>query len=653
MKTNRYTRAALLALVVFPAWLAHASDVRTWAPLDPKDLKVTAFKAVPGADAVMLLYVNEMDDVKHEEFIYSRIKVLAESGKRFGTVEIPVTDKTSIKELYARTVHSDGSIVNLASEPFDKVVVKGRGFRVRVKAFTLPEVTTGSIIEYRYELHYGDKLLRRHEWDIQHEVFTVKEKFSLRYDKHYSIRSLPTAGYTRAPEIDTKAGIARMEVEDVAPFDEEEQMPPEDSYKTRIRFFYTFAFMSSPSAYWYEVGSAIGRNLNAYIGDSKEIKAAAADAIGTETDPVKKLQKLYARAQQIRNLSYERHRTEAEHKKEELKDNKNVADVLKHGYGDRNEITALFVALARSAGFKSSVVFVSSRQEQIFDREVLDFSQLDSEIAMVRMTGKAPLLLDPGTRFCPYGLLRWMRTGTAAMDMDDPGNLVATPGAGSESAVISRSADMALAADGSLKGEVRVEFSGGDALERRLDALDTDSAGRKRELEDELKLSLPFNAKVELTASQGWDTAEGPLTAIFSVEVPDFASAAGKRLLVPAALFRPRNKTVLKNGPRKFPVYFHYAFLETDSLLIKVPEGYSVETLPAPQSAKTRFSAYSITPASAANGLDIQRSLKLNGVFFQPDKYDELRNFFSSVQAGDEAQTVLRTKPIAEQSKTD
>jgi Domain of Unknown Function with PDB structure (DUF3857)/Transglutaminase-like superfamily len=639
-----------LFLVVVPA--AAGEEVRSWAPLDPQELKMTEFTPLPGAEAVLLFFANEIDDVSHKEFFYSRIKILTDGGKRFATVEFPLVAKTSLADFYARTIHPDGSITEFVGQPYDKVVVKARGVRLRVQSFTLPQVTVGSIIEYRYELHYGDKNLRHHEWTVQHDLYALKERFSLRYDKHYSVRWLPTQGFTKSPENDLKAGILRMEAENIAPFEPEDQMPPEDSYKVRVRLFYTSAFMSFPSAYWYQVGRWWSEAIDYYIGNHKEIKAAADAAIGGETDPERRLRKLYERAQQIRNLTYERHRTQQEHKQEDLKTNKNVLDVLKHGYGDRNEITRLFVALARSAGFTASVVFVSSREERLFDREVLSFSQLDSEVASVWVNGKA-IFLDPGTRFCPYRLMRWMRTGTAAMDMRDPGNLIPTPGAGHEAALISRSADLRLTSDGAIKGEVHIEFSGADALERRLAALDTDEAGRKKELEDELKQWLPANAKVNMTASSGWEDEHGAITAIFNIEVPEFASVAGKRLLIPAVLFQPKKSRVFKKGPRKYPVYYHYAFTEQDQISIAVPEGYAVESAAAPQNVKAQFGSYTSTFSSPTpTRLNMERSLLFDGVFFQPGRYEELRDFFAKVQSADDSQSVLRQAQIAGSGKT-
>ena len=636
-----------------------AGQGRAWLPVDSKDMQMKELQQVPGAQAALLYYADEIDDTAHNEFFYYRIKIFSDGGKQYASVEIPLREKFSVENLTARTIHADGKIVEMAAHPYEKVVLKGKGVRVRVQAFALPDVTAGDIIEYQYQLHQGDKELYHHHWEVQHDLFAVKEHFLFKYNKQYSVRWLPSAGLQQSPQHDLKANMLQMDSENVPPFEVEDQMPPVEAYKWEVKFFYTSPYMNSPSSYWFEIGRGVSTWLDYYMGDHrdhkeskemKEMREEATRVIGTETDPEKKLRKLYARAQEIRNLSYERRRTEKELKNEELKESKNVVEVLHHSYGSRNEITRLFVALAKGSGFTASIVFVSSRESRLFDREVLAFAQLDSEIARVRLNGKN-IFLDPGTRFCPYGLMRWMRTGTAAMDMSDPGNFISTPGAGDESALISRSAELKLDPDGAAKGEVRIEYSGAEALERRLSALDTDEAGRKKELEDEVKLWLPANAKVTMTDSMAWDKEYEPLTAIFNVEVPEFASAAGKRLLIPTALFLPKVKRVLKSGPRKYPIYYHYAFTEIDALSLELPEGYSAETLAAPQTTNTKFAKYSTSASITAKRVILERSLKFGGVYFQPDRYDELRDFFVKVQAGDELQTVLRQGPPAEAQK--
>src|SRR5205807_1711030 len=268
---------------------------------------------------------------------------------------------------------------------------------------------------------------------------------------------------------------------------------------------------SSIDKFWADLGHDLYNQVQHFTGNSNEVKQAARDAIGDETEPGLKLRRLYERVQKIRNLSYERERTAEERKKENLKKNDNAADVLKHGYGYRDDITRLFAAMARASGFDVSILEVSDREDKLFDKSVLSESELDTEIVLVKLD-TAEIYLDPGTRFCPYGLLRWMRTSTEALKLDPKaGNLVNIPPFSHTKAVTARNASMALDEEGSLKGEITVQFKGLEALEHRLEALKTDEAGRKKSLEDESKTWLPSTVVVSLTGVEGWEATDDPL----------------------------------------------------------------------------------------------------------------------------------------------
>jgi hypothetical protein len=186
-----------------------------------------------------------------------------------------------------------------------------------------------------------------------------------------------------------------------------------------------------------------------------------------------------------------------------------------------------------------------------------------------------------------------------------------------------------------------VSFEGSEALEHRLDELDTDDAGKKKDLEDELQGWLPTGAIVKMTKAEGWKTSEGPLTAIFNVEMPGYASAAGKRFLVPAYLFQAKQMDAFKHVDRKYPVYFPYAFGEADRVSIKLPEGYTLENTPAAQTARLRYAGYQNLAQFDGKQLVTQRILQVNGIFFKLDLYPEVKDFFGKVQAGDEQQAVL------------
>ncbi|HKR96886.1 MAG TPA: hypothetical protein VJW55_16030, partial [Candidatus Angelobacter sp.] len=317
-------------------------------------------------------------------------------------------------------------------------------------------------------------------------------------------------------------------------------------------------------------------------------------------------------------------------------------------YGDRDDIIRLFVSLARAAGLDASILRVGDRSEKFFDRGLLSRRQLDSEIAMVNVGGRN-IFLDPGTRFCPFGFVRWMRTSTLGLKLDKKSpTFIRIPAADFDKSTLRRSAEMALDANGSLKGTITVHYEGGEALERRLDAVSTDEAGRRIELEEDAKDWLPKEASVKLVNVQGWEGSDDPLIATFAVDWPAFAATAGKLLLVPTYLFQDREKDVFKHVDRKYPVYFPYAFGEEDTVAIKVPAGYAVESAPSRQSGSLGYANYLNETAFDGKQLLTHRVLDVNGIFFRVEIYPEVRDFFQKVQSGDEQRIVFHSTGLAE-----
>lgn len=636
-----------LVLLLFSVVPAQAQK-EDWLPITKQDQEINQVPNSPGADAIQLYYADFINDDEQTEFYYTRIKVLNEKGTRHADVEIAIPPEGSITGLKARTIHPDGKITEFTGKPFQKTLIKGRGIKFVAKTFTMPDVTVGSIIEYKYKIEWP-YILTDNSWSIQHELYTVKESFRMKpysgllegFENGYQVASL----YSHMPKNIKpvqKGGGYQLEVENMPAFESEGYMPPEEDIKPQMRFFYIGTTTSTSEKFWQDAGRNWNNQVEHFVGNSSEISQAAAEIIGGEADPEKKLRKLYARAQQVRNISYERERTEQEQKKENLKKNQNAGDVLTRGIGTSEDITRLFVALARAGGFEASIVRVSNRRDKFFDKGLLSRRQLDGEIAAVNVGGK-DVFLDPGTMFCPYGYLHWIRTSTTGLKLDKKGGVFVTaPTATYDKAVIRRVAEMELGADGTLKGTITVKLEGGEALDHRLDEFNTDEAGRKKDLEDELQKWLPTEAIVKLAKVEGWMESDVPLIAHFEVEMPGYASVAGKRLLVPAFLFQARQLDAFKHVDRKFPVYFPYAFGEVDRVTITLPDGYSLENAPAQQSAHLDYAVYQNLAQFDGKRLVTQRVLEVNGIFFRIQLYPEIKDFFGKVQAGDEQQVVLK-----------
>ena len=657
-----HARAFVLSLLLISGLNLAAKDKNKdkespsgWLPVTQQDFSVNEVPNDPGADAIQLYMSYYKDDDAKFISVYKRIRILRESGLKRADVEVPIEPGQSLKELAGRTIHPDQKIADFTGKPFERVIIKGRGIKFVAQVFTLPDVTVGSIIEYRYTIALPPHVVSPiSAWPMQGDLFTLKE--DLRFRAFQGLVTVPSewgnimprsrVSYSYLNQADPnvlqrkEGNLMELELQNVPKFDAEEYMPPQDDFRPVVLFYYGGREMSSPDTFWDEWRQLITEYVDKFTGNSREIHDAAVQAIGDETDPEKKLRKLYARAQQIRNLSFERERTERENKEEHLKRNSNAQEVLQRGYGTSWDVNAMFTALARAAGFEATLLGVSDRKERSFNKIVLWLGQLDSSAVMVSFAGK-DLVLDPGTRFCPFGVLPWRNSGVSALKFSRTnGGFITTPEP--QTSLVHRVTHVSLSQDGSSIGDVTVEFQGEDALEHRLDALNQDDAGRRQGLEAEVKGWLPQGGVVKLQEAKGWESIDAPLVARFKIEIPGFASAAGKRMLLPGYFFSTLQKNMFTSQFRRYPISFPYPFAEDDELTVDLPEGYEVEEPPYRRKAGLSYAGYEISFALEGHQLTAGRKLHLNGTQFPPEKYDELKNFFSIVQKGDEGHAVLQ-----------
>ena len=517
----RFVRCLLFLIFVLVAAVSFAQIKEDWLPVTPQDLSYKEVPGKPGASAVRLYYAHSIDNNSQTEFIYERIKVLKDKGKEYADVKIPIFSSdiffVTLSDLKARTIRPDGSIVEFTDKVFNTVIFKGQGLRLFAKGFTLPEVSVGSIIEYKYHLNFQVPVAYAAfvldlggDWVMQSDLHTVRENFYFRpYEggvyqstTHAHVEwdgaqvSWVSTNMKDKPK--SKGNEISMEMQNVPAFDSEDHMPPEDNYKPTVIFFYTRRGTGNTEKAWQDIGQDANERIETFIAKNRGVKEAALKAMADETEPGMKLRRLYERALQIRNLSFEHFRSEEEMKKENLQQNIGAGDVLAHGYGTDRDITRLFVAMARAAGFEASILLTSDRKERFFNKEETSLRQINSMIASVVLDGKE-IYLEPGTKFCPYGLVRWNHTLTDALKLDRKGGVfVKIPPSNYDKSVIHRTANATVAEDGSLKGEVIVEYKGYDALEHRLESLDNDEAGKKKMLEDELKEWLPSGSVVKM-----------------------------------------------------------------------------------------------------------------------------------------------------------
>ena len=117
--------------------------------------------------------------------------------------------------------------------------------------------------------------------------------------------------------------------------------------------------------------------------------------------PDLKLQKLYVEVMSYENTDLTRQRSNEEEKAAGLRETKTTDDIVTRKRGSSEELTMAFIAMARAAGMKAYYMQATTREDAIFNQNLLSMNQLDSPIAIVNVAGKDEFF-DPGKRYCAY-----------------------------------------------------------------------------------------------------------------------------------------------------------------------------------------------------------------------------------------------------------
>lgn len=661
MLLRRPLSVIFCALAIAVIFTPKAQAGVQFQPVSQEELKMTSEPLAPGAPAIILYRELQRDDcgamchstsaglmsADRFENNYVRIKILTEAGRRYGDIEIPLSEEVgNVSNINARTIRPDGSIAPFSGQIFEKNIVKAKGFKYRAKTFAMPDVQVGSIIEYYYTINFAKgPYIFFSNWVLNEELFTKKAKFSLRYfqSNYYPIsfrwsEHLPPG--SGSPK--QKGDVVELEVANIAAFQAEDFMPPENELKARVDFIYSSdPFEPDVNKFWKTVGKNRNGEVEKFVGRRGPIEQAVSQIVSPSDSPEVKLKKIYARVQQLHNTSYEVQKTEQEQQRQNPNPTQSAEDVWKRGAGKDWELTWLFLAMVRAAGSEAYPVLAADRRNFFFNPQTMQSSRLDSNLVLVKLNGK-DLYLDPGAPFTPFGMERWDESGVPGLRLDkDGGSWVQTSLPDSSASQIQRKGMFRLSANGDLEGTLVVTFTGLESLSRRLDQRNEDDIARKKVLEDEVKAYIPVSSDVELTKQPDWTNPEVPLVAEFTLKVPGWLAVSGRRALFPVGLFSGTEKHVFEYSERVHPIYFEFLSEKLDDVTVELPSGWQVTSIPKAQNQDFHVVGYALGVENGKGSLHLSRKLDINTLTMETKYYNPLRSFYQIVKAGDEQQVVL------------
>ncbi|QQS40469.1 MAG: DUF3857 and transglutaminase domain-containing protein [Acidobacteriota bacterium] len=662
IQRSRSVTLALLLLSVFAF-----SQESGWRPVSAEDLSSTSSVVEPNADAEVLLWDVWVEDdyqrragYKSILYHYLRTKIFTDRGREehskvslpFGTIP-GYPGKVSIQDIEARTIAPDGKISVLdGKDIFEQEVVKGDGVKVMAKSFVMPDVSAGSVIEYRWKEVRSDAISMYVRLQLSREIPVRVVSYHLKPVSHpwlaMRIRTFNT--YARFKE--ESDGFYGTSVTNVRSFKEEPFMPPE--YDTRPWLLVYYADEESdtgltPDEYWRNKGRSTYEVHESIFKKKKEIRQAAAEIVGDTSDPLEKVKRIWEFCKRdIKNLGDDALAL-TDKQREGFKDNKSESDTLKRKHGYWHDIHMLFAALVNAAGLDVRIANVTLRSNPGFDSSLLNDYLLETEMVAVKIAGRWTLF-EPSDQHLPFGMIPWSREGERALISDaDELIWIELPASEADQSKQKRTVRMELGPDGSLTGDAVIEFSGHQAAAYK-ERLDDDSPNEREDaVRSFVKARISEVAEVSDISIENLEDSDMPLVYRFRLRVPDYAQRTGRRMFLVPNVFANAAKPVFQTAERVNDIFFQYPWSEEDDFEIRLPEGFSVESAePAdPVNDTGKLGSHRTEIAVSADGLlNYRRYFEFGSpgnLEFSSSSYRRLKDLFDAYHSADQkAVTLMR-----------
>jgi hypothetical protein len=569
-----------------PLLLAFASAFAAeWRPIDPAELAQKTPTVEADADSEVIFWDVHIKDgqtrMNHPETVllhYRRIKVFNTRGRNFwSTVTIPYPNGTYISEIAARTVHPDGTSVDLDQHSIRETVNRIGNKQNRSILFAMPSVEAGSLIDYHWTESREGTFAHNIRLDFQLDNVPIR---IVRYwVKPYSASNfawtMHRADFHCSPTEEHLAdGAYLMTLGNVSAFHREPRMPPEDQVRAWALIYYAPSNRQQPLPFWDDYRKRLYTWAKSGMKADRLLRTSADGVVANDKSLEGKLNALadFCRSR-IRNT--ETGEVSAQERAEAQK-NKSPADTLAQGMGTWRDITFLFAALASAEGYDARYVLMADRNGPLFDVNLTDPYFLRHGAVAVKLEG-GWRFYDFAVPFLPHDMIDQGLEGVPALFCDPREPMfVNVPTSSAKQTVARFRGSLRLSEDGSIEGRLEEEYTGHNSGWRKRGLLAQSDVQRQEAFKREIATVLS-TAEVSDVSIENAGDPEKPLTYRCHVRLPAYAQRAGKRVFFVPDVFRQNAKPVFTATTRKNPVYFPYAETQDDEVTIEIPSDFDFE----------------------------------------------------------------------------
>ncbi|WP_321307553.1 DUF3857 domain-containing protein [Marinifilum fragile] len=575
-----------------------------------------------------------------------RIKILKDEGLDYADLEFSFNQRQSkVGTAKACTYNlEDGKIVKTKVSSKDRILEKSSDDIYTYK-LACENVKPGSVVEFMYQIT-SDIPWNIGPWYFQHSIPAIWSEFRVNVPEYFDYKK-NAKGYlsfdisehtyangTRKNGTNFSIDQYRFVIKDVPAFKKEPYTTSNKNYMSAVEFEIA-GTRSNTGVYKDLTGNwdKINKTLmeSEYFGQQLKTGGFLKDVVDeitskTESDEEKILAAFnYIKSNMKWDDYYGKFTTST------------LRSAFKEKKGNVADINLMLVVLLNKLGIKADPVILSTRSHGLLSLFSPSQSKFNYVIASCKV-GENRIYLDATDANCPSNLL-------PERCINDKGRLISSQGSffvDIKSSSISKSATIAklkLDEDGVVSGNLDLSLNGFTALQFR-DAIQDKNEEELRETMDEAYKLIDVES-VEIS-----NLKEVEKSVISKMEVEMTEELENVNNLI---YFNPFIVNKIEENPftleeRKYPVDFTYPIDRTFMLELTVPDGYTLESKPAPAriNLPEKSGQFMYSASQTGNKIMVVSRFKINKRTFLFNEYPNLKEFYNLIVAKHAEMLVLK-----------
>jgi hypothetical protein len=563
-----------------------------------------------------------------------------------------------ILSLHVWSIGADGHEYQMKDSEMGEIGYPGQGnfFEdLRMRVANPPGRDPGGVIAYEYE-QKREPYLHEATWTFQDDVPRVSQSFTLELPAGYTYGTTwAHAGERKDREkaVDLEHERFRWEMPETPAIDLERvpMHPSMAALAGRMTVHYGPAGASggaAPVESWQALGEWFDGLSRDRLVATPEIAAKAKELTAGKTD-------FYEQAEAIGEFVQGRIRYFVIEMGVGGFQPHPAGDIFKNGYGDCKDKATLLSAMLSSVGIHAALMMVDHRRgvvdpaaPSLFGDHMIaaievpkGYQNAKLRSVVTAKSGRRYLIFDPTWEKTAFGQLEHNLQGGYGLLLEGPATeIVELPVLSPELNTVRRTASFQLAADGSLKGQVKETRFGDLSETERTVYTQGDAKEQSSYLHEALGRDLTSfevkDVKVENASALNKD-----LTMSYELTAERFGRTMGPLLMVRPRVYGDEGMEIDRKT-RRVPVDLRSTREMRDDFTIELPAGYGVDELPEPVKVDVGFAAYESRTELKGTTLHYTRTYTVREVSVPAERYGDVQKLAMAIEGDEQSRAVFK-----------